>query len=152
MQNSSSNGGESTQVSPRLTKSGNSKPVASLFCGPLPPQRIVGDSYCPSNVDFMMNWFVVAAEDGATVSSITDDSMVEQMERSFALMDSISLAVSFDSQVPSENTTDLPNHALRGDWDSAEHVSNTCARNCAFWSCCLVASPCSRRWRLQRET
>ena len=82
-----------------------------------------------------MHWFVVitkfwvggivmeAAEDDATVSLITDASMVQQVERFFALMDSISLSVDFDGQVPVEKTVDLPNHALRGDLGSAEHVT-----------------------------
>ena len=38
---------------------------------------------------------VVAAEDDATVSLITNVSMVQQMERLFALMDSNSLSVDF---------------------------------------------------------
>ena len=42
----------------------------------------------------------------------------------FALMDSISLPVGIDGQVPSDKTTDLPSHALRGDWGSAEHVED----------------------------
>ena len=86
------------------------------------------DSYSSSQVDFLTNWFVasmkfgvddgivvVAAEDDATVSLITDVSRVQQIDRRFTLMDSISLSADFDGQVPSEKTTDIPNHALRGD-------------------------------------
>ena len=66
------------------------------------------DSYSPSRVDFLTNCLVVgtkflitddivvvAAEDDATVSLITNVSMVQQMERLFALMDSNSLSVDF---------------------------------------------------------
>ena len=87
---------------------------------------------------------VVAAEDDATVSLITDVSMVQQIERLFALMDSISLSAGFDGQVPSEQTTDLLNHALKGDWSSAEHVAKTSAKNWTSWSCCPVESPLSK--------
>ena len=52
--------------------------------------------------------FVVAANDDATVSLITDVSMVQQIERLFALMDSISLSADFDARVPSEQTTFSP--------------------------------------------
>ena len=84
------------EVSPRRTKRGNSKPDASSYCGPFPQQRIVVDRYRSSHVDFLTTWFVasskfwvddgmvvVAAEDDATVSLITDVSMVQQMERLF---------------------------------------------------------------------
>ena len=56
---------------------------------------------CSSHVDFLTNWFVastkfgvdggivvVSAEDDAMASLITDVSMVQQIERPFALMDS----------------------------------------------------------------
>ena len=59
---------------------------------------------------------MVAAEDDATVSFITDVSRVQQMQRLFAVMGSISLSVDFDGQVPREKTIDLPDHALSGDW------------------------------------
>ena len=45
-------------------------------------------------------------------------------------MDSISLVVDFNVQVPRERTVDLPNHALGGDWGSVEHASKTFARIC----------------------
>ena len=85
----------------------------------------------------------VAAEDDAAVSFM-DVSMVQQMERLFALMDSISLSVDFDGQVPSEKALGHPNHALRGDWGSAELVTKTSARICTPGSCCSMASPCSK--------
>ena len=161
---SSSSGSEGSQVSPRVTKRGNSKPDASPFCGLFPRKRIVVDSYSSSHVYFLTNWFVaspkfgvddgiavVAAEDDATVSLITDVSIVQQKERFFALMDSISLSSDFEGRVPSEKPTDLPNRALRGDCGSAEHVTKTSARICTPWSCCLVESPFSKgsvsRWR-----
>ena len=88
-------------------------------------------------VDFLTNWFVasmnfrvddgivvVAADDDATVSLITYVSMVQQIERLFTLTNSISLSADFDGQMPSEQTTALPNHVLRGDWSSAEHVTS----------------------------
>ena len=156
MPDSSSSGSEGSQVSPRETKRGNSKPDASASRGPFPHKRMVVDSYSSSHVDFLTNWFVVsikslvhddlvvmAAEDDAMVSLITDVSVVQQMERPFALMDSNSVSVDLDGQVPREKTIDLPNHALRGDWGSAEHVTKTSARICPPWSCCPVASPCS---------
>ena len=62
---------------------------------------------------------VVAAEDDAAVSLISDVSMVPQMGRLFALMDSESPFVGLDGHVP--------DHALRGDWGSAEHLSKTSA-------------------------
>ena len=115
------------------------------------------DGYSSSHVDFLTNWFVastkflvddnivvVAAEDDAMVSLITDVSVVHQMQRPFALVDSNSLSVDLDGQVPREKTIDLPNHALRGDWGSAEQVTKKSARICTPWPCCLVASPCSR--------
>ena len=71
---------------------------------------------------------VVAAEDDATVSLIIDVSRVQQIGRSFAVMDSNSLSVDFDGQVPRVKTIDLPSHALRVDWDSAERVTKTSAR------------------------
>ena len=151
----SSSGSEGSHVSPTLTKRGNSEPDASPSCGPFQHKRTVMDSYSASHVDFLTNWFVdtakflvddetvvVAAEDAATVSLITDVSMVQQMERPFAVMDSNSLSVDFDGQVTREMTVDLPNHALRGDWDSAGHVTKTSATICTPWSCCPVASPC----------
>ena len=45
-------------------------------------------------------------------------------------MDSNSLFVDFDGQVPREKTNDLPSRTLRGDWSSAEHVTKTSARLC----------------------
>ena len=64
------------------------------------------DSYGSSYVDFLTNGFVasakflvddaavaVAADDDAAVSSITDVSMVQQLGRLLALMDSNSLFV-----------------------------------------------------------
>ena len=77
---------------------------------------------------------MVAAEDDATVCLITDVSMVQQMERLFALMDGISLSVGFDGQVPSEKTSDRPNLALRGDRSSADFVLKTFAMICTPWS------------------
>ena len=44
----------------------------------------------------------MAAKDDATVSLVTDISMVQLMESPFALMDSNSLSVDFDGQVPRE--------------------------------------------------
>ena len=87
---------------------------------------------------------MVAAGDDATVSLITEVSMVQQIERLFALMDSISLSADFDGQVPSEQTTVLRNHVSRSDWGSAGHVTKTSARICTTWSCCPVESPCSK--------
>ena len=63
--------------------------------------------------------------------------MVQQMERLFAVMGSNSLSLDFDGQVPREKTTYLPNHALSGDWGSAEHVTMTSAGICTPWSCSL---------------
>ena len=89
--------------------------------------------------DFLTNWFVDStkfladddtAGDDATVCLITDVSMVQQMERLFVVMDSNSLSVDFDGQVPRDKTLDLPDHALSGDWGSAEHVTKTSARIC----------------------
>ena len=109
------------------------------------------DRYSSSHVDFLTNWFVDstkflvdddAAEDDATASLVTDVSMVQRIERLFAVVDSNSLSVDFGGQVPREKTIDLPNHALRGDWDLAEHVTKTSAR-ISPWSYCPVASPCS---------
>ena len=45
MPDSSSSGSEDSQVSPTVTKRGNSKPDASPSCGPFPQKRIVVDSY-----------------------------------------------------------------------------------------------------------
>ena len=94
---------------------------------------------------------VVAAEDDATVSMIPDVGMVQQIERLTALMDSISLSADFDGQVPCEETTDLRNRALRGDWSSAELATKTSAKFCTPWSCCPAESPWSKgsvsRWR-----
>ena len=86
----SSSGSEGSQVSPRVTKRGNSKPDASPFCGPFPRKRIVMDSDVSSHVDFLTNGFeastklcvddgivVVAAEDDASASLISDISMVQ---------------------------------------------------------------------------
>ena len=66
------------------------------------------DSSTLSHVDFLTNCLVVstkclvnddivvvAAEDDATVSLITNVNIVKQMERLFALMDSNSLSVDF---------------------------------------------------------
>ena len=152
----SSSGSEGSQASPRVTKRGNSKPDVSPFCGPFPQKRIVVDRYSSSHVDFLTNWFVasvklgvddgivVAAEDDATVSWITDVSMVQQIERLFTLVDSISLSVGIGGQVPREKTADLLDHASRGDWSSAEHVTETSARICTSWSCCPVELLCSK--------
>ena len=65
-------------------------------------------------------------EEDATVSLVADVSMVQQIERLFALMDSISLS----ADVHTEQTTGLPNHALGGDWSPAEHATKTSARIC----------------------
>ena len=69
------------------------------------------DSYSSSHVDFLTNWlgtkFLVdddTAGDDATVSLITNVSMVPQMERPFAAMDSNPLSVDFDGQVPRKKT------------------------------------------------
>ena len=148
---------------PRLaegTKRGNSKPDASSSCGPFSTQADChGQSqfFSSSHVYFLTNWcgdsttFLVdvgtagmAADVDATVSLITDDSTVPQMERLFAVVDSNSLSIDFCGQAPREKTIDLPNHALRGDWDSAEHVTKTAATNCTPWSCWSVALPCSK--------
>ena len=51
---------------------------------------------------------MVAAEDDAAVSVITDVSVVQPMERHSALMDRISLFVDSDGQVPREKTIDFP--------------------------------------------
>ena len=124
-----SSGSEGRHDSPRVTERGNSKSDVSPFRGLFPQKRIVVDSYTPSHVDFLTNWFVasmtfgvddglvvVAAEDDATASFITDVSRVQQMERLFAVMGSISLSVDFDGLVPREKTIDLPDRALSGDW------------------------------------
>ena len=111
------------------------------------------DSESYSHVDFLTNWFADStkflvdddtARDDATVSLITDVSMVQQMEGPFAVMGSSSPSVDFDGQVPREKRFDLRNHGLSVDWGSAEHVTKTCARICTPWSCCPVASPCSK--------
>ena len=122
---------------------GNSKPDTSPFFGPFPQKWIVLDSHSPAHIDFLKNWsvastkfgvddgfVVVAAEDDATVSLITDVGTVQKIERPSALMDSISLSADFDGKVPGEKTADLPNHASRGDWGSVEHVTKTSARIC----------------------
>ena len=70
---------------------------------------------------------MVGAGSGATVSLITDVNMVQLMERPFAAIDSNS---------PGSKRIDLPNHALSGDWCSAEHVTKTSARICTPWSGC----------------
>ena len=66
------------------------------------------DSYSSSHVDFLTNWFADStkflvdddtAGDDATVSLITDVSMVQQLERPFAVMDVNLLSVDFDGQV-----------------------------------------------------
>ena len=135
MPDSSSSGSESSQVSPRVTKRDNSKPDASPF-----RRRFLHKANCRTQLQFFLRRLdglflartkyegivVVAAEDDATVCLITDVSMVQQMERLFALMDGISLSVGFDGQVPSEKTSDRRNLALRGDRSSAEHVSKIC--------------------------
>ena len=130
---------------------GNSKPDASPTCGPFPHKLIVMDSYSSSHVDLLTNWFVDSTKflvDDDTVAAAagedtTDVSMVQQMERLFAVMDSNSLSVDFDGQVPRGKTPDLPKDALSGDWGSAEHVTKTSVRIRTPWSCCRVASPSS---------
>ena len=122
------------------------------------------DSCSSLHLDFLTNWFVgssrflvddgivvVAAENDATVSLITDVSTVQQIERPSAYTDSISLSADFDGQVPSGKSTDLPDHASRGDWSSVRHVTKTSARTCTPWTCCQAESPCPKglvsRWR-----
>ena len=65
---------------------------------------------------------VVAAENDATVSLITDVSMVQQ-QTGLSPCWRASPSIVFDGQVPREKTIDLHNHVLRGDWDSAGHVT-----------------------------
>ena len=94
----SSSGSEGRKVSPRVTKRGTSKPVASPSCGPFPLPRIVTVSFSLSYVGFLKNWFVVskkfvadddvvveAAKDDATVSLSTNVSIVQQLEKTFSL-------------------------------------------------------------------
>ena len=119
MPDSGGSGSEGSQVLPRKTKRGNSKQDASPSCGPFPHKWIVMDSYSSSQVDFLASWFVastkflvdddiavVAAEDDAMVSLITDVSMVLQMAHP---------------------------RVVRGDLGSAERVTKTSARICTPW-------------------
>ena len=86
----------------------------------------------------LKNWFVVstkflvdddvvmeATENDAATSWMFDVSVVQQLRRLFASMDNNSPFVDCDGQVPRERTVDLPNHALGGDWGSAEHASKS---------------------------
>ena len=109
------------------------------------------DSHRFSHVDLLTNWFVastkfwvndgivvVAAEEDAAVSLITDVSIVQQMERPSALMDSISLFVDSDGQVPRETFLIFTNCVSSGDWGSAEYVTSTPR------TCCPLAPSCSK--------
>ena len=109
------------------------------------------DSHRFSHVDLLTNWFVastkfwvdvgivvVAAEEDAAISLITNVSIVQQMERPSTLMDNISLFVDSDGQVPRETFLIFPNYVLRGDWGSAEYVTSTPRT----W--CPLAPSCSK--------
>ena len=76
---SSSSGSDGSQVSPRVTKRGNSKPVASPF-DPFPQKRTVVDGYSSSHVDFLTDWFVASSkflvDDGFVVVAAKDDATV----------------------------------------------------------------------------
>ena len=118
----------------------DSKPDVSPLGGPFPPRRIVTVSSSHPHDDFLTKWFaastkflvdddvvVVATENDAVASLIAVVCMVQQLGRPFVLRNSNSLFVDFDGHVPRERTVGLPNHALEGDWGSAEHASKTSA-------------------------
>ena len=133
MPDNSGSGSEGSQVSPRLTvtKRDNSKPARSSW-----------------QMRTLLWWW---RRTDATGQLDHGRQHGATMERLSAFLDSNSPSVDFDGQVPREKTIDLHNHVLRGDWCSAGHVTKTCARICMTWSCCPMASPCSKglvsRWR-----
>ena len=66
---------------------------------------------------------VEAMESDAAVSWIADVSMVQQLGKTFTLMDNNSLFVDFDGRVLRVRTVDFPDHALGGYWGELSGVS-----------------------------